>query len=315
MDRRTFAFGAGSVLAASIPSGAIAQSTPAEIVVRSGESRTIPPRLYQPSRLVVEEGGVLTIQPGANRWAVFWVSGDVTILGSIVAEQFSLGSSTVRDVTPDGVRIEHTFERAALGGMGGNGGVSSQLGAGTRSGGQGALGTNRYGGGGGSGGGIYIAGPSTRLGGPGRDAQGYQGAPLADMSNDNHGGNGGLTSTSAFGGLICIFAGGACEALGKISIRGSAGAPGARGGAGFNSNRGLRGGGGGGGGGPGGDGGRAILIGNGFETCEIDAAGGLGGSGGSTTGFSNGATAGTDGEPGAAGLIDFYRRDQWPPNT
>lgn len=282
------------------------------LVIKSGETKTLSARTYQFESVKIENGGNLIIRSNSSRWCIIWVSGDVEINGEIKGTNFRRNQIAISDITPDGKKIEHKFSNVALGGSGGNGGVASQLGAGSRSGGTGASGTSEYGGGGGSGGGIHIQGHATRLGANGNNASDFRGAIAPDGGYGNSGGNGSRLSTYPNGALLLIYSEKTISGNGIISLKGVNGGNGASGGRGANSNRGKRGAGGGGGGSPGGDGGRLVLIAEKFqEDLTIALDGGNGGSGGPAGNPANYATGGSKGEDGETGIVDFYTLDQW----
>lgn len=277
-----------------------------------GVSKEIPARLHTLDSLTVEAGGTLNVQANSSRWTILWVKGDVTIHGVVTARQFLATAGTVTDKTPDGKLIEHRYPAEAVGGSGGDGGVASQLGAGSRNGGRGATGTTQFGGGGGSGGGIFIQGPSTRLGGEGRSATDFRGAPLADGGFQNRGGDGVRANPYRSGGLLMIYCGGVCNFKGAVfNLTGSNGEDGRNGGSGTNSTRGTQGGGGGGGGAPGGDGGHLIVVGDNLSQAVVSLAPGAGGNPGKPGQPAFGATPGYPADAGQAGLQDHYTMEEW----
>ena len=281
------------------------------LIVESGETKTISNRTYQYKYLHIKPGGFLKVQNSSIHWCILWVTGDVIIEGTIEAKNFRVSRNEIKDNTPDGKELTHTYNLTAEGGTGGNGGnsaVSSVV-----PGGSGARGSAEWGGGGGSGGGVHIAGQQSRNGGPGVNATDWRGAPLAQDASSNVGGDGTRINPKGNGGLLMIYCTGTFKgANGKIDIRGTNGARGSRGGDGFSSTRGISGAGGGGGGAPGNEGGYAIIVANQYESeCEVLTAGGYGGTGGAPGQYPNEATAGKTGQQGVAGLVDWLTLNQW----
>lgn len=284
-----------------------------DLVVAEGETRTILARVHQFKNVHIKAGGTLVISPNSSRWTILWATGDVVVEGTIIGERFGNVITPIRDRTPDGKQVEHVYALNALGGAGGMGGYASIAGAGSRSGGQGARGTNAYGGGGGSPGGVHIMGNASRLGSNGNSATDWHGAPPAnDGGYSDAGGNGGRLASFAHGCPLMIYAEGTFKGEGLIRLHGSDGATGLPGGPGLDSNRGVKGSGGGGGGAPGGEGGRLVLVANVIENDpNVSLDGGRGGAGGPIQGYRYGATPGARGDDGGTGFVDVFSLDQW----
>lgn len=281
-----------------------------DLIVESGQTISLAARLHQYNSIHVKKGGTLIIRPNSSQWSIWWVTGDVTIEGSVIGKRFSRSTAPIKDRTPDGKLIEHKFAQIARGGTGGTGGTAMR--GATRNGGTGAAGNNEYGGGGGSGGGIHIQGSGTRLGGHGKNATDWRGAPIPDGGYGNQGGDGGRLSTHSNGALLLIYSGGVFRGTGEVDLRGDAGEDGRQGGRGWSSNLGRRGAGGGGGGAPGGEGGRLVLV---VKSLENDPNvlldGGAGGKLGPPGSPPNYATPGSPGEDGGAGHLDILTLEQW----
>jgi hypothetical protein len=289
------------------------ENTSNDLIVRTGETKFMNTRTYRFDNVLIEQGGKLIITEQSTRWFILWVSGDVTINGEIEAINFKIGPRTVIDNTPDNKKIEHIYHNDVLGGTGGFGGISRLTNVGSRTGGQGALGTNKYGGGGGSGAGVYLMGAGSKLGGNGVNAIDWRGAPLTEFGYNNTGGNGGKVENSCNGGLIFIYCGGTFNGSGgRINLSGKNGENGQNGGHGDTGPQGSRGSGGGGGGAPGGEGGHFILVTDKLDSkCSINIRGGRGGNGGNAGQHQHGATNGSNGRNGSAGIEDYYKINEW----
>ena len=290
-------------------------ATPPDLIVGPGESRRLPARTYRFGNISIDREGELVLIDGSSRWLILWAEGDVEIAGKITARNFRAAAQEVRDMTPDGRELFHSFENRAIGGTGGAGGSARHNSSGLP-GGLGAPGTVEWGGGGGSGAGLYMMGAATRLTEPGRTATDWRAAPATTWGTTSDG-DGARSDSRRNGGLVAIRAGGTMNLTGAtIDARGNKGADGKRSSGDCPSGfpYGNRGGSGGGGGAPGGDGGQVVLIASKFEGLNSFRAlveGGAGGSGGQTACTFGGATAGSPGDAGTAGYIDRYSLSDW----
>ena len=103
--------------------------------------------------------------PNSRQWLILMCSGDCSLEGDLIYENFLRTEDEVVAVTPDGVNLKHKFSNLSKNGDGGHGGNFNAQG------GAGAPGSPEYGGGGG-GSGAYRYGNQYL---PGQNADGIYG--------------------------------------------------------------------------------------------------------------------------------------------
>lgn len=277
-------------------------------IILSGQIVHLPARTYTYSNFEIKSGGELIIDENSQQWCIFHVTGEIKITGKITYRKFISSLQTVTGVSPQNIRISHTYSQLNTGGEGGNGGYSRAPHPPIKGlGGFGAKGTNQYGGGGGSGA-IIISIPPTSTTGNGTAASDYHGA-MAESVYNGSGGDGGIRNPYGNGGLIYFFGEKDFDGLnGIVDLRGEDGENGKSGGPAFPSSIPPHGAGAGGGGGgaPGGEGGRLIvkILGIYKNNTIVLVSGGKGGEGGSSSGSGQ---LGKNGQTGATGFVDYLK--------
>lgn len=269
-----------------------------DLIVKSGETRSISAEFHPYRRLHIEPEGSLIVIPQSQDWLILDIAEDAQIHGAIRFNDFASDGNPFSATLPDGSTISHTFRRR-WGGRGGNGGNASG-----QAGGAGAPGGEGYGGGGGGG----AVNKKYQGRGPGNPGVGS----LGGMSWDNtvRGGNGGKATEFLNGGLIFINVGGVLTCVDDvIDLTGRPGPNGLNGANGVATPAYGRGNGGGGGGGPGGEGGVLIVRANRIASLPTTLLrGGIGGAPGKSGLGGFGGENGESGQGGGSGRRDIRVR-------
>lgn len=270
--------------------------TDPELVVRTGQSKTISARRHRFSRVIVERGGELLVPPRSRNWLILVVSGDVELRGNIVYRGCVATEGGKTFQLPDGSNLSFSHPRTSLGGHGGDGGHWGRVSAARP--GKGGVGSQSYGGGGGGGGGAITFRNKQYVNG--EDARTFIGGKQYGLAGD-----GGRLKSNAHGGMICIYCpnGHFDGQSGTVDLRGSDGASG--GNARSAGDESLCGG--GGGGAPGGDGGylyvkaREILA---ERLVRLEP--GKGGNPGKKNPLAPSGSDGYRGDDGSYGFVDYF---------
>jgi hypothetical protein len=277
-----------------------------DLIVASGQTKSLVQRTHKFNRLIVESGGKLIVKGSARKWFIIHCENEVIINGEIAGNGIPFGSQPIESTCPSGLTISHSFFNSARGGHGGDGGPSRSRAGHRAQGGKGENGTQNYGGGGGGGASATCDNINNHRAFRGGNANGQIGGQPGEYGR-GYGGDGGRSNRFGNGMLLYIHGTSFDGTNGVISLKGKRGDRGSDAGGGHNSSRCMRGGGGGGGGTPGGDGGVLIVE---TETLieypHVVVKGGKGGERGKGGKYSSPmGQNGRDGDNGEDGYVDW----------
>jgi hypothetical protein len=289
-----------------------------ELIVKSGQQRSITQRIHNFKRVRIEKGGTLKIVGVSRQWCIIDCKEDFICQGTIIGIGVPYGSSPVNAITPNRTQLSYSYPTLALGGRGGSGGNSV---ANTRhdsarrgTGGSGATGTLDYGGGGGGGAGALFCKMCRQSKVQnGENASSYRGGFGGQVDNKEgaKGGDGVRAKRNRNGALLYIKAKSFDGTEGYINLSGLNGSNGSNGEKAYRDNYSgsAAGNGGGGGGAPGGDGGVMIVEFNSLTAeARVNIQSGSGGSEGqSGNGPGNNGRAGYRGDDGEVGYVDWVQ--------
>lgn len=271
------------------------------LVVKTGETRTIPAQRWEYARVEIQAGGTLRVTGGSAAPLQLIVAGDMILKGDIVYEGASAAERQVTVRGENGQPLVLDYRRTRRGGIGGDGrGLIGIVG------GAPARGDTGHGGGGGGGASqLHHSQDIDRY--RGANAQNERGGRPGQACG-HAGGDGAIAGPSDAGGVVVLQVAGRFDGGGgRILLRGTAGRGGAAGLPHFSPGS-VHGctaaASGGGGGAPGGQGGFLVahLDGGVADYPQIETNGGAGGPGGQRAG----TVAGGRGEDGAAGSVHWF---------
>jgi hypothetical protein len=289
-----------------------------ELIVKSGQSRSIAQRTHRFKRVIIESGASLKILGRSRQWCIIDCEEEFVCHGTIHGKGIPNGAAPIDAVAPNGTHLTYIFPTNARGGRGGSGGGSVSNTRNDRerraSGGRGANGTLLYGGGGGGGGGAGFCAPcrssEVQAGSDAMDELGGLGGQVGRTSGGD-GGDGGRPNRNRNGVLLYIKAKSFDGSNGFIDLKGVNGDGGEEGGGGSRDtySGSAEGNGGGSGGAPGGDGGVLVVEYNSLVAeTRVNTQPGFGGPPGSPgSGRGNPGTRGRRGDEGEGGYADWIQ--------
>lgn len=294
------------------------RNTLPELLVKSGEQRSIIQRTHKFKRVIIEKGGTLMIVGVSRQWCIIDCEEDFICQGTIVGRGVPYGSTPINATTPNGTQLSYSYPTMALGGRGGAGGnsVSDTRHDNARhgTGGRGESGTLDNGGGGGGGAGaMFCAKCRQSKVQNGENASNYRGGfgGQVDHKEGAKGGDGARASRNRNGALLYIKTKNFDGTGGYINLSGIDGSSGSSGEKAYRDNYSgsAAGNGGGGGGAPGGDGGILIVEYNNLTAeTRVNTQPGSGGSEGQAgSGPGINGRAGYRGDDGEGGYVDWVQ--------